>query len=542
MFLSWFLAFLAVFSNSSIIQIFEKKSSLDFSNSKFVKIMTVKYHDVLSWFYLKASFFDFIVRFCLHKPSKKIIVILILFIITNPFLRKTFFANFFYIPLLCGVFFIVLLNILNSSFEENDRKLFLFLFISFFFIKLVYSLSSPIFFLAEDELSTYDELSWRITKSWFRDSIISFNPSSETFLSDNIALPKGYYYKFNALIYYFFGHHFLISRLFALFLHSSSSILIYFISQKIFNTRTALISFVLFSVSPEIGFWSLALLREGPLIFLILSFFLSLLMFFRNLGKSFFRTFFYLFLTFLVFYVSFFTRNYVASLLLVSFLLGLSFVLLKNSNLKFNKIHKVCLPLILIFLILFQPFINKQFYFIKDSKSFFTSLDFYRNQDTDPGRLAFYTGADISSIRSALRFLPIGLIYAIFSVIPSEVKSLDLWIFFTFNTVFWYFLLFFIFLGIVFALRDSFLESIPIITFCFLLLIFTALVEGNFGNLLRHSVQFKAPLLIFAAYGLHKTFPEKFYLKYFKTKKLKTPDVSGSLIDDEKSVVYKAAR
>lgn len=524
MFYKLFISLVVSFYDSSIINLFKRTANLDFSRSEMINFVIKHFLKILKKLSFARVFLDSIINFCLYKPSRKITLILMFFILTNYFLRRNFFADIFYIPLLSILFMILTINLLTHYMKIENRRFLVYILLSFFFIKFSYSILSPNFFLAEDELSSYDEFSWRITTSWFKDSPVYYDKNLAGFTLNGIqSLNTEYVYKFVAIIYYFFGHNFLIARLFYLFLHIFSGVLICLIAKSLFNERTALILTILYFTSMTVNIWSLALLREGFMTFLILLFFWFFLKFFEqlknaNLKKSFYCFFF----VSVVFVLMSGTRAYVARILGVSFLIWLGFLVIKTSCYKNLERVKVVLLVIIISYLFVQLFMNEKLTLPLDSivsKNSFESLNSYRNLDENNGRLHFYTGADIHTIKNALFFLPVGLTYTIFSVLPFEVKSFDLWLYFIFDTAFWYFLLFFIFLGTIFALRDVFLNSSLIFIFCFLMIVSTALVEGNFGNLLRHSVQFKAPLLIFAAYGLSKTFPEGFYLKYFETQK-----------------------
>ncbi|PIN81830.1 hypothetical protein COV11_01140 [Candidatus Woesearchaeota archaeon CG10_big_fil_rev_8_21_14_0_10_30_7] len=496
-------SFIIYLKNSSFYNLINQKIKINPKDSFFSIIAINIYQKIYAKLYFLKYYFDKIISFCLNNASKKAIFILLLFIITNEFFRNNILAEIFFVPSLIVLFLILAINFINLF--DDKKKLLTYIFLIFFFIKIFYFFGAYNFIEFSDEQTVYSELSWKILKYWFYDDNDVYFSGDKLIINSAVSDSTSYY-DFIAMIYYLFGKHFIIAKLFNLFIHLITGILVYSLAKELFDKKTAIISTILFYSLFSINLFSIAVILESFSTFLLVLFFLLLITLNKFLFRNNYKAIFIVFLIYLVYLLENNVRDYIAGLLPLAFLAWAIVYSVKKCRV--NVFFKNFSIFIFIILILFS-FLNFNEVLSSTTKNITGLLektDFYRNIPEDTGRLEFFQNADVSTIHKSLKFLPIGLTYVFFSVLPSEVKSVDLLSFFIIDTTIWYFLLFFIFLGTFYAIKNNPVDASPIITFIILAIIGHALVEGNFGNLLRHAVQFKTLMLIFGAYGIDKLF------------------------------------
>lgn len=128
------------------------------------------------------------------------------------------------------------------------------------------------------------------------------------------------------------------------------------------------------------------------------------------------------------------------------------------------------------------------------------TLDHTRSQMAT-GDSAYLEDADVSTPTSALRFLPLGLVYFLLAPAPWQVWNARQMLTMP-EMIAWYALLPIIVLGIIGAVRERFVASLPLLSFVLLTTLSYALVEGNLGTAYRHRAQVLVALLVFAGVGL----------------------------------------
>ncbi|MDX1649204.1 MAG: hypothetical protein R3263_05050 [Myxococcota bacterium] len=130
----------------------------------------------------------------------------------------------------------------------------------------------------------------------------------------------------------------------------------------------------------------------------------------------------------------------------------------------------------------------------------FETLDAARAQ-LAVGRAAYASGADVSTPLGALRYLPLGLTYFLLAPAPWQLLGPRQLLTLP-EMLAWYALLPFVVSGLVGALRERFVQALPVATLAFGLTVSYALVEGNLGTAYRHRAQVLVLFLIFAGAGL----------------------------------------
>jgi hypothetical protein len=130
----------------------------------------------------------------------------------------------------------------------------------------------------------------------------------------------------------------------------------------------------------------------------------------------------------------------------------------------------------------------------------FESLDEVRRKLAFGGS-AYRSDADLSTPRSALRFLPVGLAYFLLAPAPWQLWNARQLLTLP-EMLAWYALLPLVVRGISHALRRRFVEVLPLAAFVALATLSYALVEGNLGTAYRHRAQVLVLYLLFAAVGI----------------------------------------
>ena len=117
------------------------------------------------------------------------------------------------------------------------------------------------------------------------------------------------------------------------------------------------------------------------------------------------------------------------------------------------------------------------------------------------GGSAYHGDANVSTPRSALRFLPIGLAYFLLSPAPWQMGNTRQLLTLP-EMLAWYALLPQVAMGVVAALRSRYSRALPVVLFALFATVSYALVESNLGTAYRHRAQVLIPLFIFAAVGI----------------------------------------
>jgi hypothetical protein len=121
---------------------------------------------------------------------------------------------------------------------------------------------------------------------------------------------------------------------------------------------------------------------------------------------------------------------------------------------------------------------------------------------------AYATEVDTSTLRGALVYLPLGLVYFLFAPFPWAISSV-LQVMTLPETLLWYALAPFAVLGIRDAVRSDYAQGLLILGVLAVSVSSYALVEGTFGTAYRHRSQFLPLFFIFAAQGLARVWERR---------------------------------
>lgn len=386
--------------------------------------------------------------------------------------------------------YIILGYLLWRHSKAEDKRFILILFVSGILLRVVLSLflysqsyiQGYSGFLSGDA-SVYSERAWQIAQFW-QDPIKNPFPRIRHGIN-------GYTYCI-AFFYALFGYSPLVLKFINPLLGTVSGILIFYITKDIFNVKVARLSAIFVVFSPSLIRWSVDILKDPLITFLIILFFLILIKFQEKK---------WIYLIPLIFVVLILMTLGNPLYPILAFILVYGFFIV----LRLRPLKIVGLIFLLYSIILFSNFrdlnpINltqeslkkaatyQQIQAVTDEAGYFI----YDNTAISEGR--------INLISLSLSYLK-GLSYALFSPFPWTITS-RLQLFAYPQILMWYFLFPFVIIGILLSLRYKIKGTSAIIAFIFLTSSLLALVEGNIGTVFRHRDWIGPFFLIFAAVGL----------------------------------------
>lgn len=405
------------------------------------------------------------------------------------------------------IIFIVILYYLSKKYIKKNKKIIFLILIIALFVKIVLMISMHQIMVFPDEITAYDQLSWRQTATWYGDDTTQIGPKRciGRAISNNTCVGGAtHYYYLVAIIYYVFEHSIMIAKLFNIFFSVLGGFLIYLITKEIFKKESiSKIALILVLFFPSVTFYTLPLLREAFNLFLMtLSFFCAI-----KLIKT-FKIRYVLFLL-MCFNILWNTRNYITVVLI--FVIGIGILINMIAKLKVSKF--IIIFCLLVFLFAMQPDLFDYYNPISHFDLNFKHLDWQRLH-TAKENSAFLVGEDISTLKNAAVFLPKGLAYFFFSPFPWEMSGIKELITIPISLL-WYCLLPFIIWGLAMTYKNKkILDCFPLLIFCLLTILLYSFIDGNIWLLDRHKIQATYFLLIFGAVGINQFL--KIFYKYYK--------------------------
>jgi 4-amino-4-deoxy-L-arabinose transferase-like glycosyltransferase len=332
--------------------------------------------------------------------------------------------------------------------------------------------------LAPDE-ETYFTEGWRLAHYWSGEVLVL----PKRFHAD---APLGYFY-LNAGFIYLFGDTDVPLRLVNALIGASSCVYIYLLARGLFGPTIGLRAAKLFQFFPSLILWSAVNIRDIWVVALIV--YASWKSYEVMRGYS-HRALFSLVAA--LYGITLF-RDYLFYIValppVIAFLIGARGHLVRNFTLSATAALAVVL--------LVQQGAVAETTHRRMSLEALSEM----RRDYATGGSAFHEQVDISTPGRALAFLPIGVLYFLFSPFPWQItsflKALSLP-----EMLIVYCLFPAIIRGLFHTLRQRFRESLQILLVTGLLTVSYALGEGNVGTLYRHRAQVIGFYLVFAAVGM----------------------------------------
>lgn len=337
-----------------------------------------------------------------------------------------------------------------------------------------YAKRGHVFFLGADDYGFSLNAS-RILEAW-KDT--GYIPAAKSLTWMLVAGDLNYSYLLS-YFYYFIGEYHFMPLFINCSLGALSTILIYLLAKKIYSYKVAISSAFLFAFWPSIVLWSTQNLKESLTVFMILAAFLCV----KELRQSYLKFGYWILL--------------LSSLALI-FKMRISiflFLFLSTVPSLFLFSGKKRLLLgFFIFCIICLFFINNWFgiqtllvrRLSLNLSSILVTLQHHHAAKTLSAESAFLSGIDISKPLNFISYLPLFLLYVLFSPFPWSVLKLSQSLA-GLEMLLWYFLIIFALKGLFLTLRYRLRDSLVFLFFS-LLVLFASFGEGNIGTLFRHRV------------------------------------------------------
>ena len=340
---------------------------------------------------------------------------------------------------------------------------------------------------------------WWIAQRW----LVGIFPSSGEVVTTTGTI--GPYDFWNAAVYYITGR----SPLSILFINCLAGaltiIFVYLITSQLFNKKAARIASFLTAIWPSTFLWSTQNLKE-PIVTLCVIVIIWAFVSMRNNRLGFLG----LLLTFGAFIPLYNFRNIWAYMLVVAVALSLLLPNLKPIRwliviLLISLAGSAVINAIESFGIvrLVRMYLLKDITLLTSDISIFEEIEYLRNVRTMASRSAFMRGAELSSLKGCLTFLPIGLFYTFFAPFPWQMGT-TMQLFAFPESIAWYCMVPFLVRGMRLSFVKQWRQISVMIFFAGIVSVLLALIEGNVGTIFRHRCVLWPIIFIFASLGITK--------------------------------------
>ena len=344
-----------------------------------------------------------------------------------------------------------------------------------------------------NDVFTYEAYSQYIYKNFYAGKSLLFS-----FYNFNWPAPAYSFY--NGLVYILFGNNIITVEIInSVFIGTLSSLLVFFLARKIFNDKAGLISFALFSFSPDLLLFNSTSLKLSVNIFIVLLIFC--IVFFWNNKLKYLK---FLAILLLLYYDGL-LRVYSGIFLAVSLVLWL---IMEKRRYNF-KPYEIVIAILLLIFVSFKILNYDLFHSVKllakshKNKNYITATTQYVSKGFSGGKYAITIPKPLQHAVTTIIFFTIKFFYYIFSPLP-WLLPLKYAVMLSPSIIYWYFLLPFFVYGSIKWLRVDFENS-------FIFLIYVLTVSGTIifftGNMMQMYI-YRAQLLplfyIAASYGISK--------------------------------------
>jgi 4-amino-4-deoxy-L-arabinose transferase-like glycosyltransferase len=349
-------------------------------------------------------------------------------------------------------------------------------------------LTGTISFFAGDVL-TYDSFGWNLAQYWtgsaqytywlrWRMTQVGFN---------------GMFY-WVAALYTIFGHSLLVASTIQCIITSFTPLLVYKICFRLFgSTKAARYASLLAAFLPSMALWSSFLLKDPLVIFLVCLSVLYTLKLQQEVKLRFILP------AALAMLLIFPIRGYVFYFVLLS-VLGALLMSRFGKRASFigylTRLGGITLIAIALFSLGFDRIASEQL-----NSKIWDRMQISRMDLARSAQSGFDADADVSTLGSALAFMPKGIAYLLFAPFPWESGSMRMMLPMP-ETIFWYCLFPFFIIGMIYAARKHLRDALVIFLFVVQLTCFYGIFVGNVGTAYRQRTQIYVFYIIFTAAGL----------------------------------------
>lgn len=334
----------------------------------------------------------------------------------------------------------------------------------------------------------YDEAANNIVQLWHKIAYFSDDFSVIAIPENN---PNSGIVYLTTFIYFIFGRSLFVAQSFCSVVGAALSPMIYFCARQLYdNKQVARVSALLIACFPTFIVWSAQLLKDGPILFLIV--------FAITMGLILQKRFSFPAIICLIFSLSaiLYLRFYIFYMVAASISLGV----IIGTNFTFNSLVKRIIAVAILGLGLTYIGVSERALTNYEAYADVESRQAGRQWVANKFNSGYGQDFDVSTFEGAVSAFPIGLAYLFLAPFPWEVNNFRQAITLPEMLVWWCLIPLF-FKGIWFTLRTRLRKSIPVLAFALILTVTYALFESDVGTAYRHRTQIQVFMFMFIAVG-----------------------------------------
>jgi 4-amino-4-deoxy-L-arabinose transferase-like glycosyltransferase len=329
---------------------------------------------------------------------------------------------------------------------------------------------------------TYDIGATMLLRSWHGEVV---DTSSTAFLSG-----YGFFYVV-AAVYYVFGRNQLLMQLINATIGAATILVIYGIAAHLFNRSAARWAASFMAFFPQMLFWSAGMYKDPSVLLCIAACMYAVLhlrdaLTVRHLVLFLCAAFGLLTLRFYIFY-------FVVAAGVGTFAFGA----------RGSMVQRVASLCVLVGAIVGGLTFGVRHEALETQAAFMTldQVQVTRADQATWGHSAYGTEYDVTTVSGALRAVPLGLVYLLFSPFPWAISSVRQLLTVP-ETLVWYALMPAFVRGLVHSIRYRFRDVLPILVFTLTLTLAYALAQGNVGTAYRQRTQITMFFFLFMGVGI----------------------------------------
>lgn len=389
------------------------------------------------------------------------------------------------------VFVVSAVSILGFRRFTEEKEFVTIIFLVALALRMAFGVFIHVFDLREffgGDAYAYDLHGARLVDIWLGQE--SLSPEVAFIVDTSSGAGWGMYYV-TAFVYLILGRNIFAAQSFCAVIGAATAPMVFLCAKKIFNNLSvARASAVAIAVFPSFIIWSGQLLKDGLIIFLLVTSMTMVLslqhrMNYPAIGALILALFGILTLRFYIFYMA-------VVAVVGSFIVGLS---ASSKSLLRNTVILALLGFGLIYLGVGRS--------ADTELRVFGNLERVQSSRLDLARTAgsgFGEDTDVSTAEGALSAIPVGFAYLMLAPFPWQATNLRQAITIP-EILLWWATLPFLIMGLIYTLKNKLRAAFPILIFSLLLTIAYSIFQGNVGTAYRQRTQIQVFLFILVGVG-----------------------------------------
>jgi len=394
------------------------------------------------------------------------------------------------------VFFLSAIAILAFRHFTEEKEFITIIFLVGLALRMAFGVFIHVFDLREffgGDAYAYDLHGARLSDIWLGRDTLS---QELVFLIDTSSGAGWGMYYVTGAIYALLGRNIFAAQSFCAVIGAATAPMVYFCAKKIFNNiSVAKASAIAIAVFPSFIIWSGQLLKDGPIIFLLVTAMTMVLALKDRISYPAVATlvialFGILTMRFYIFYMA-------AVAVVGSFVIGLS---ASSKTILRNTVILGLVGFGLMYMGVGQTADTELRVFGNLERVQSSRLDLAQKADT-----GFGTDVDVSTAEGALSAIPLGFAYLMFAPFPWQAANLRQAITIP-EILVWWATIPFLIMGLIYTIRNKLRAAFPILIFSLMLTIAYSVFQGNVGTAYRQRTQIQVFLFMLVGVGwtLHR--------------------------------------